>query len=119
MAGPRKRAHRNIVVVVGAVVRDAEVRVLADGVEVAEVDVRVALDGAPAATVPVRCAAAAGASLVAGDEVVVVGAVRRRFFRTGGATVSRTDVLADAVLPAGSSKRVSAVLAAAAERLVA
>lgn len=30
-----------------------------------------------------------------GDEVVVLGSVRRRFFRAAGATVSRTEVLAE------------------------
>ena len=33
----------------------------------------------------------------AGDEVVAVGLVRRRFFRAGGATISRTEVVADVV----------------------
>lgn len=35
--------------------------------------------------------------LSAGQEVVVVGVVRRRFFRAGGATQSRTEVVASAV----------------------
>jgi single-strand DNA-binding protein len=35
-----------------------------------------------------------------GDEVVVVGQVRRRFFRSGGLTQSRTEVVASAVVPA-------------------
>ena len=33
----------------------------------------------------------------AGDEGVAVGLVRRRFFRAGGATISRTEVVADVV----------------------
>ena len=37
-----------------------------------------------------------------GDEVVVVGAVRRRFFRAGGATMSRTEVVASTVARSGS-----------------
>ena len=32
-----------------------------------------------------------------GDEVVLLGTIRRRFFRTGGITASRTEVLATAV----------------------
>src|SRR4051812_19078752 len=36
----------------------------------------------------------------AGDEVVVIGQVRRRFFRAGGVTQSRTEVVASAVVPA-------------------
>jgi len=35
-----------------------------------------------------------------GDEVVVIGQVRRRFFRAGGATQSRTEVVASSVTPA-------------------
>lgn len=35
-----------------------------------------------------------------GDEVLVVGQVRRRFFRSGGVTQSRTEVVASCVVPA-------------------
>ena len=38
--------------------------------------------------------------LDAGDEIVVVGQVRRRFFRAGGATASRVEIEADTVAPA-------------------
>ena len=41
-----------------------------------------------------------------GAEVVVTGHVRRRFFRAGGGTQSRTEVVADAVVPARSRARV-------------
>ena len=40
-------------------------------------------------------------------EVVVAGRVRRRWFRSGGATQSRTEVVAVEVLPARSTKRVA------------
>lgn len=40
------------------------------------------------------------AVLVDGTEVVVAGAVERRFFRVGGATQSRTEVIATTVVPA-------------------
>ena len=53
-----------------------------------------------------------------GIEVVVVGTVRRRFFRVGGATQSRTEVVADAVIPARRRKRVVAALREAAEGLL-
>ena len=56
--------------------------------------------------------------LVTGAEVVVVGTVRRRFFRVGGATQSRTEVVADAVIPARRHKRVDAALRRAAGRLL-
>ncbi|MDZ7733492.1 MAG: single-stranded DNA-binding protein [Acidimicrobiia bacterium] len=56
--------------------------------------------------------------LDAGDEVVVVGRVRRRFFRTRtGHTASRTEVVADRVVPATQRARVAELLARAAAAL--
>jgi single-strand DNA-binding protein len=55
----------------------------------------------PALTVPVTCAApGAPVELEVGEDVVVTGVVRRRYFRAGGGTQSRTEVVADAVIPA-------------------
>ena len=48
---------------------------------------------------------------------MVVGRIRRRFFQSGGATQSRTEVVADVVLPVGQAKRVAGALRAAAERV--
>ena len=48
--------------------------------------------------------------LVAGDRVTVVGRVRRRFFRAGGATRSATEVLAGSVTRAGRNLRAVAAL---------
>jgi single-strand DNA-binding protein len=53
----------------------------------------------------------------AGLAVVVVGRVRRRFFRAGGATVSRTEVVAQVVAPARQRVRASRALHGAAELL--
>lgn len=50
--------------------------------------------------------------LAAGDEVVVVGRVRRRFYRAGGSTVSRTEVVADVVARAGTARAVRSVTSA-------
>ncbi len=52
-----------------------------------------------------------------GLDVVVVGTVRRRFFRSGGSTQSRTEVVVDAVVPARRTKQVQTLVAATAERL--
>jgi hypothetical protein len=54
---------------------------------------------------------AAASSLKVGDDVVVVGRVRRRFFRAGGATASRTEVVAAAVVPARAPARVRTAIA--------
>jgi len=47
-----------------------------------------------------------------GDEVVVAGAVRRRWFRAGGGSQSRTELVADNVARAGSSRARTALAAA-------
>ena len=39
-----------------------------------------------------------------GDEIVVVGAIRRRWFRAGGASQSRTEVVAEQVSRANSAR---------------
>ena len=52
-----------------------------------------------------------------GDDVLVVGAVRRRFFRAGGAVASRTEVEAEVVARVGSG-RAARALRDAASRLV-
>jgi single-strand DNA-binding protein len=44
------------------------------------------------------------------QEVLVVGRVRRRFFRSGGATQSRTEVVAEEVLPTRMVKKVAAAI---------
>jgi single-strand DNA-binding protein len=45
-----------------------------------------------------------------GDEVVVVGRVRRRFYQAGGAPASKVEVEADALARAIDRRRVGAVL---------
>jgi single-strand DNA-binding protein len=72
-----------------------------DQVLTLEVTVRDAED-APADSVPVAWfnAPEAAAAWVAGTQVVVVGRVRRRFFRAGDRTASRTEVVAESALPA-------------------
>lgn len=52
-----------------------------------------------------------------GDEVVVIGAVRRRFFRGAQGTQSRTEVVASSVTPLVDRRRCRRLLRAAAERL--
>jgi single-strand DNA-binding protein len=52
-----------------------------------------------------------------GREVVVTGTVRRRFYRAGGATQSRTEVVVDQLVPATSTKSVHPLVDGAVERL--
>lgn len=52
-----------------------------------------------------------GVDLDAGEEVVVVGSVMRRFFRAGGLTQSRTEVQARTVVRARNRRSVARALA--------
>jgi single-strand DNA-binding protein len=67
--------------------------------------------------VPVRWELGEGRAPVAGERVMIVGEVRRRFFRSGSATASRTEVspIDLAVQPTG--RRTRSLLANALERL--
>ncbi|MCB0957018.1 MAG: hypothetical protein KDB12_12750 [Ilumatobacter sp.] len=56
-------------------------------------------------------------TLTAGTEVVVAGVVRRRFFRSGGSTQSRTEVVASQVLPTTRRAAVRRLVAQHVERL--
>jgi single-strand DNA-binding protein len=58
------------------------------------------------------------ATIAAGDEIVVVGHVRRRWFRAGGATVSRTEVVATDVVPATRRRAIARALDRAAASIV-
>ncbi len=49
---------------------------------------------------------AAIAPISEGVEVLIVGAVRRRFFRVGGATQSRTEVVPTQVIPVRRNRQV-------------
>ena len=71
-----------------------------------------------ALTVPVVQFDALGATenLAAGADIVVTGSVKRRFYRAGGQTQSRTEVVADKILPATATKRVEKAIATATER---
>jgi hypothetical protein len=48
--------------------------------------------------------------LDAGDEVLVVGRVRRRFYQAGGGATSKVEIEADALARATDRRRVGAVL---------
>jgi single-strand DNA-binding protein len=97
----------NVVVLHGVLSRAPEVRVLPSGDTLTAYELTVPSLSGPAEGVsvvlpgPVRL----GAALDAGDPVIVVGRVRRRFFRAGGTTQSRTEVVADKLVAARSPAR--------------
>jgi single-stranded DNA-binding protein len=116
----------NVVAVAGRLARPAEQRVLPSGTTVLSLEVTVRPAIGPAETVPVTWAEppAWATTLDVDQQVLVVGRVRRRFFRAAGSTQSRTEVVTDRLvrLPAGRRARqvlaeVSAQLEAAAADL--
>lgn len=109
----------NLVVLRGRLTRPAAVRALPSGDELVELEVSVPRPGQRAESAPVVWpdAPAAARELDVDEEVVVVGRVRRRFFRAGGATQSRTEVVAEAVVPAARARRARAAVDKALARL--
>lgn len=110
----------NVAVVRGRLSRPAELRMLPTGSTLLGLEVTVRREGAERAeSVPVvwHDAPASATALDAGDEVVVVGHVARRFFRAGGSTQSRTEVVASAVVPTRNAKRVQILLRGAADTI--
>lgn len=83
-------------------------------------EVTVARGGERSETVPVVWLdpPASAADRAAGERVVVVGRVRRRFFRAGGSTQSRTEVVADVIVGAGQVEGARQALAKAQAALV-
>ncbi len=103
----------NMVVVIGKLAKPLQVRNLPSGLSLACFDLQVARSDESADTVPV-------ALFDSGDEIpnwptgqalMAVGRVRRRFFRVGGSTQSRTEVVAEKVLPIVEKEDVRRVLA--------
>jgi single-strand DNA-binding protein len=109
----------NVVVLIGRLARPAVLRQLPSGDTLVEYQLTVPRPGQRADSVPVvwEDPPATAADLDTDDEVVVVGRVRRRFFRSASRTESRTEVVAEKVVPCRQAKRVSTVLADAQARI--
>ena len=104
----------NIAVLQGALSSDPVVRTLSSGSVLVALELTTGV-GSSKVSVPVAWFdPPSEVTWAAGDEVVVVGTVRRRFFRSGGLTQSRTEVVADEVLPAGRKRQVRSALTRAA-----
>lgn len=88
----------NVVVVQGVLKTEPVERTLPAGNTVMDWNVSVETDGAKQ-SVPVQWNEPSKAvqRLGEGDAVVLLGTVRQRFFRAGGSTVSRTEVVGEAV----------------------
>jgi single-strand DNA-binding protein len=102
----------NVAVLIGRLARPAEPRDLPSGDRLVQYEVTVPRQSGRAESVPVVWfdAPATAGDYDVDEKVVVVGRVRRRFFRTPGGTQSRTEVVADAVVPTRQAKRAQAAV---------
>ena len=109
----------NIVTLLGRLARPADERLLPSGDRLVTLEVTVSRPGERAESVPVVWfdPPASAADLDVDTAVVVIGRVRRRFFRTAAGTQSRTEVVADRVVPARQLKRVRTALTEAVSQL--
>lgn len=94
-------AGTNLSVLVGTLSRSPEHRSLPSGDHVIVLEITVRPSDAPAESVPVAWPNGPSRALrwAVATEVLVIGRVRRRFFRAGGITQSRTEVVAHAAVP--------------------
>ena len=104
-------AHLNVVVLRGVLSSPPRVRELpsGDSLTLLEITTRGAAE-ASTAPIVVPGADETVAALDAGTEVVVVGRVTRRYFRAGGVTQSRTEVVAEQVVLASQRRAVERVV---------
>jgi single-strand DNA-binding protein len=106
----------NVAVVCGTISSEPRVRELPSGGTVTNVEVTTELD-AGRVSVPVVVHDKA-VTLTEGDVVVVSGHVARRFFRAGGVTQSRTELVARQIVPATHRRRVGRAIQAAVDQLI-
>jgi single-strand DNA-binding protein len=110
--------HLNLAVIRGRLSSDPVDRTLPSGDLLVAYEVSITRPDAATESVPVvLIGGRPPAGLVAGDEVVVVGRVRRRFFRAGGGTASRTEIVADQLVPARRRTAVLRAIGAATDTL--
>lgn len=110
----------NVSVIQGRLSSRPTQRVLPSGDCVTQLEVSVYREKAANDTVPVAWINAPknAEQLDIGTEVLVLGRVRRRFFRAGGFTQSRTEVVAEKVQPFRRNQQAEKLLARARDRLV-
>jgi hypothetical protein len=106
----------NVTVLCGTLSSNPVWRTLPSGSSVVSMEVTTKSDFETRSTVPVSVVDPTRVRelerLAAGDAVVVIGETRRRFFRAGGATGSRTEVRASQVIPASRRDRVTKAVVA-------
>lgn len=103
----------NLGVVRGLCSDAPDVRELTSGRRLATISVRVKTGDEPATSVPVTVWDPPGwvETIEAGEELLVVGRVQRRFYRSAsGATAAKVELVADALARATDRRRVVGVL---------
>jgi len=113
-----RRETMNIVVLHGTLSSEPVERTLPSGTNVMNWEVTTVTDGEKR-SVPVQWNDPPNKALNIGegDEVVVYGTIRRRFFQAGGATASRTEVVAHQVAKSTQRVGVSKLLSRARDEL--
>ncbi len=112
-------AGTNLAVLVGTLSREPELRSLPSGDTVLALEVTVHPPGGAGESAPITwfAAPARAAAWLVGEELLVIGRIRRRFFRAGGSTQSRTEVVAARVVPTRSGAACHKALTAALDPL--
>lgn len=110
-AASERLASTNVALVRGRLVAAPSIRLLARHEKVASFDLAGVVHGRKA-VVPVTAPAAELPTMEVGEEVTVVGHVRRRFFRVGGRTQTVTEVVAEHVAVGGRAAKLDKLLAA-------
>jgi len=108
----------NLAVVRGHCSSAPEVRTLESGQTLAVLQVTTRPDDGPAISVPVVAWSPPPwvTKVEAGDEIVAIGRVRRRFYQAGGAAASKVEIEADVLAPAADRRRLGTALRRARER---
>lgn len=111
----------NIAVVRGTVLREPSERTLATGQRLVSIDLNVSYDDRPNESLEVVWIDPPKNLVVPrqGNEVLAVGRVRRRFFKTAAGTVSRQEIVAETVLTARQTSRINRCLEVVAAAVVA
>lgn len=108
----------NIVVLHGVLSSAPVARKLPSGSVLHTLEVTTRLADQSAASVPVVCIdPRRPITLDAGDEVGVVGIVRRRYYRSGASVQSRTEVVADTLVPVRRPSDLARLVRTASSRL--
>ncbi len=90
----------NVAIIAGTLSSSPIERTLPSGDLVVSFEITTRVEGESTRSVPVVWTSPKPSwrSLTAGDRVITTGQIVRRFFRAGGATVSRTEVVAEVVV---------------------